>query len=118
MPLADRVGYFSESVIREMTRLAAKHNAINLGQGMPDFEAPQAIKDAACQAIQDGYNQYAITWGAPALRQAIARKVEAFNGIACDPDLHVTVCCGATECMMATMLALVNPGDEVVIFQP
>ena len=118
MKLADRVGHFSESVIREMTRLAARHGAINLGQGMPDFETPQEIKDAACQAIQDGYNQYAITWGAPALREAIAEKVAAFNGIACDPDRNVTVCCGATECMMATMLALVDPGDEVVIFQP
>jgi aminotransferase len=85
---------------------------------MPDFAAPQAIKDAACKAIQDDYNQYAITWGAPALREAIAAKVRAFNGIPCDPDRNVTVCCGATECMMATMLALVDPGDEVVIFQP
>ena len=118
MKLATRVGHFSESVIREMTRLAAKHGAINLGQGMPDFETPQEIKDAACKAIQDGYNQYAITWGAPALRQAIANKAQQFNGIACDPDLNVTVCCGATECMMATMLALVDPGDEVIIFQP
>jgi aspartate/methionine/tyrosine aminotransferase len=72
MKLADRVGHFTESVIREMTRLAARHGAINLGQGMPDFETPQAIKDAACRAVQDGYNQYAITWGAPALREAIA----------------------------------------------
>lgn len=118
MKLASRVGHFSESVIREMTRLANRHGAINLGQGMPDFEAPQEIKDAACKAIQDGYNQYAITWGAPPLRQAIAAKANKFNGIACDPDLNVTVCCGATECMMATMLALVDPGDEVIIFQP
>lgn len=118
MKLAERVGHFSESVIREMTRLAARHGAINLGQGMPDFETPQAIKDAACQAIQDGFNQYAITWGAPTLREAIARKVTKFNGIPCDPERNVTVCCGATECMMATMLALVDPGDEVVIFQP
>jgi aminotransferase len=118
MKLGDRVGHFSESVIREMTRLAARHGAINLGQGMPDFETPQAVKDAACKAIQDGYNQYAITWGAPALREAIARKVTEFNSIPCDPDRNVTVCCGATECMMATMLALVDPGDEVVIFQP
>src|SRR3954466_3965642 len=116
--LAKRVQYFTESVIREMTRLAAQHGAINLGQGMPDFEAPQEVKDAACRAIQDGYNQYAITWGAPALRQAIAAKVKRFNGIDCDPDANVTVCCGATECMMATMMALVDPGDEVVIFQP
>src|SRR6476646_9573070 len=118
MKLADRVGHFSESVIREMTRRAARHGAINLGQGMPDFEPPQEIKDAACRAIQEGFNQYAITWGAPSLRRAIADKALRFNGIACDPDTHVTVCCGATECMMATMLALVDPGDEVVIFQP
>ena len=116
--VAKRVQYFTESVIREMTRLAGRHGAVNLGQGMPDFEAPQEVKDAACKAIQDGYNQYAITWGAPALRQAIAAKVRSFNGIECDPDANVTVCCGATECMMATMMALVDPGDEVVIFQP
>src|SRR5204862_4780229 len=79
---------------------------------------PQEVKDAACRAIQDGFNQYAITWGAPALRRAIAEKVTRFNRIPCDPDANVTVCCGATECMMATMLSLVNPGDEVVIFQP
>jgi aminotransferase len=117
--LAQRVTYFSESVIREMTRLANRHGAINLAQGMPDFETPQELKDAACRAIQDGFNQYAITWGAPALRHAIAKKVHDFNGIAgCDPDKHVTVCCGATECMMAAVLAVVNPGEEVVIFQP
>src|SRR2546421_458843 len=109
--LADRVQYFTESVIREMTRLAQQHNAVNLGQGMPDFETPQELKDAACRAIQEGFNQYAITWGAPPLRKAIAEKVRRFNGIPCDPDENVTVCCGATECMMATMLSLVNPGD-------
>jgi aminotransferase len=116
--LAQRVQFFTESVIREMTRLANQHGAVNLGQGMPDFETPQELKDAACQAIRDDYNQYAITWGAPLLRQAIAEKVRRFNGIPCDPNENVTVCCGATECMMATMLSLVNPGDEVVIFQP
>jgi aminotransferase len=76
------------------------------------------VKDAACKAIQDGFNQYAITWGAPVLRKAIAEKVRAFNGIDCEADANVTVCCGATECMMATMLALVDPGDEVIVFQP
>jgi aminotransferase len=116
--LAKRVQYFTESVIREMTRLAQQHGALNLGQGMPDFDPPQEVKDAACKAIQDGFNQYAITWGAPSLRKAIAAKARAFNGINCDADANVTVCCGATECMMATMLALVDPGDEVVIFQP
>src|SRR5438874_3582029 len=117
--LADRVQYFTESIIREMTRLAQQHDAINLGQGMPDFETPQEIKDAACRAVQEGFNQYAITWGAPSLRQAIAAKARRFNGIDwCDADAHVTVCCGATECMIATFLALIDEGDEVVIFQP
>jgi aspartate/methionine/tyrosine aminotransferase len=116
--LAKRVQYFTESVIRETTRLAARHGAINLGQGMPDFDTPGEVKEAACRAIRDGYNQYAITWGAPTLRQAIADKARRFNGIECDPDANVTVCCGATECMMATMMALVDPGDEVIIFQP
>jgi aspartate/methionine/tyrosine aminotransferase len=117
--LADRVQYFTESVIRETTRLALKYGAINLGQGMPDFDPPKELKDAACQAIQEGFNQYAVTWGIAPLRQAIAAKMRSFNGLEwCDADAHVTVCCGATECMMATMLALVDPGDEVVIFQP
>jgi len=116
--LANRVQYFNESVIREMTRLANRYGAINLAQGMPDFETPQEIKDAACKAIQDGSNQYAITWGAPVLRQAIAEKAKRFNGIDADPDKNITVCCGATETMMATLLALINPGDEIIIFQP
>ncbi len=117
--LAQRVSYFSESVIRETSRLAARYSAINLGQGMPDFETSQELKDAACKAIQDGYNQYAVTWGIAPLRQAIAEKMRKFNHLPwVDADEHITVCCGATECMMATMLALINPGDEVVIFQP
>lgn len=118
MSVAQRVQYFTESVIREMTRLANRHGAINLGQGMPDFDPPEEVKEAACAAIRNGSNQYAITWGVPELRQAIATKALAFNGIACDPDTQITVCCGATECMMAAMLALVDPGDEVIIFQP
>ncbi len=116
--LAERVKFFTESVIREMTRQANLHGAVNLSQGLPDFETPQEIKDAACKAIQDGFNQYAITWGAPVLRQAIAEKARRFNGIECTADENITVCCGATECMMATMLALINPGDEVIVFQP
>src|SRR5262249_39838824 len=113
--LAQRVSYFSESVIRETSRLAARFNAINLGQGMPDFETSQELKDVACKAIQDGYNQYAVTWGIAPLRQAIAEKMRKFNHLPwVDADEHITVCCGATECMMATMLALINPGDEVV----
>lgn len=117
--LATRVTYFTESVIREMTRLANRHNAINLSQGLPEFDAPDVVKDAACKAIRDGYNQYAVTWGVKELREAIAAKARRFNGLTwCDADEHVTVCCGATECMMATMLATVNEGDEVIVFQP
>src|SRR5436190_1008534 len=108
--LANRVQHFTESVIRETTRIAQRHGAINLGQGMPDFDPPEEVKDAACQAIRDGFNQYAVTWGIAPLRQAIAAKMRAFNGLDwADADAHVTVCCGATECMMATMLALVDP---------
>jgi aminotransferase len=117
--LAERVTLFSESVIREMTRVANQHGAINLAQGMPDFDAPPALIEAAAKALRDGFNQYAITWGAPPLRQAIADKARAFNRIPwVDPETHVTVTCGSTEAMMCAMLALVNPGDEVIIFQP
>ena len=117
--LADRVTLFSESVIREMTRLANRHHAVNLAQGMPDFDPPAAIVEAAIKAMRDGFNQYAITWGAPMLRQAIAAKAKSFNGIDwADPDKNITVTCGSTEAMMSTMLALVNPGEEVIVFQP
>jgi aspartate/methionine/tyrosine aminotransferase len=117
--LAERVTLFSESVIREMTRHANKHGAVNLAQGMPDFDPPASVIEAASRAMRDGFNQYAITWGAPQLRQAIATKAKSFNGIDwADPDKHVTVCCGSTEAMMCAMLALVNPGEEVVVFQP
>ena len=117
--LAARVQHFTESVIRETSRLAPRFGAVNLGQGMPEFDPPEEIKEAACKAIRDGFNQYAVTWGNASLRQGIAAKMRAFNGLDwVDADEHVTVCCGATECMMATMMALVDPGDEVVMFQP
>ncbi|HYL60081.1 MAG TPA: aminotransferase class I/II-fold pyridoxal phosphate-dependent enzyme, partial [Candidatus Acidoferrales bacterium] len=109
---------FTESVIREMTRRALKSGAVNLAQGFPDFAAPTAIKEAAKRAIDEDYNQYAITHGSPNFRAAIAEKVRAYNGIACDPDRNITVTCGATEAMIASMLAVINPGDEVVIFEP
>ena len=115
---ADRVGYFTESVIREMTRLNNLHGGVNLAQGFPDFAAPPELIAAAEKALRDGFNQYAITWGAPGLRQAIAAKFASYNGVAVDPDAHVTVTCGATEAMIATQLAVLNPGDEVVIFEP
>jgi aspartate/methionine/tyrosine aminotransferase len=109
---------FTESVIREMTRRALKSGAVNLAQGFPDFAAPTEIKQAAKRAIDEEYNQYAITHGSPNFRRAIADKVRSYNGIACDPDLNITVTCGATEAMIASMLAVINPGDEVIIFEP
>jgi aminotransferase len=115
---AQRVGFFSESVIREMTRLNNLYGGVNLAQGFPDFPAPPELIAAAEKALRDGFNQYAITWGAPNLRRAIAEKFAAYNGVTVDPDAHVTVTCGATEAMIATLLAVVDPGDEVVIFEP
>ena len=114
---AKRTHGFTESVIREMTRLAHQHGAVNLSQGYPDFPAPDAVKDAACAAILDDINQYAVTWGAPALRQAIAQKFGRLYGVAVDPDTQVTVCCGSTEAMVSTLMAAVDPG-EVIVFEP
>jgi L-glutamine---4-(methylsulfanyl)-2-oxobutanoate aminotransferase len=109
---------FSESVIREMTRLNQMYGGVNLSQGFPDFPAPAAIKEAACAAINTDINQYAITWGARPLREAIAREFTRRHGIPVVADEQVTVCCGATEAMMSTMMAIIDPGDEVVIFEP
>ena len=116
--LSDRVQKFPESVIREMTRVAALHDAVNLAQGYPDFDPPREITEAAKRALDAGYNQYSITWGARELREAIAKKAKAFNGIDADPESNLVVTCGTTEAMMAAMLSLVNPGDEAVIFEP
>jgi len=109
---------FTESVIREMTRLNQLHGGVNLSQGFPDFPAPAAVKEAACAAIRADVNQYAVTWGARGLREAIARDFEQRHGLRIVPDEQVTVCCGATEAMMATMMGVIDPGDEVVIFEP
>ena len=109
---------FTESVIREMTRLNQQYGGVNLSQGFPDFPAPAAIKDAACAAIQADVNQYAVTWGARPLREAIAREFTRRYGLPVVADEEVTVCCGSTEAMMATMMAIIDPGDEVVIFEP
>jgi len=109
---------FTESVIREMTRLCRQHGAVNLAQGFPDFPAPQEIKDAACRAIAADVNQYAITWGAPALRSAIAAKQLRCYGMEVDPEREIAVTCGATEAMIASILAIVDPGDEIVVFEP
>ena len=116
--LSGRVEHFTESVIREMTRQALLHGAVNLSQGFPDFPAPEEVKRAAQEAVGADVNQYAITWGAKKLRQAIARKMGEWQGMAVDAETQVTVCCGATEAMIATLLAVCNAGDEVVIFEP
>ncbi len=109
---------FTESVIREMTRLSDLHGAINLGQGFPDFPAPDAVKDAAIAAIAADDNQYPVTWGSPAFRAAIAASYGRHYGMSVDPDTEVCVTCGSTEAMMAALLGLVDAGDEVVIFEP
>jgi aspartate/methionine/tyrosine aminotransferase len=116
--LSDKVSHFTESVIREMTRQAALYGAVNLAQGFPDFAAPVEIKQAARAAIEADMNQYAITWGAKNLRNAIARQMSAWQGITVDPEKEITVCCGSTEAMISTLLAVCNAGDEVVIFEP
>jgi aspartate/methionine/tyrosine aminotransferase len=116
--LSAKAEQFTESVIREMTRLAMKHNAVNLSQGFPDFAAPAEIKEAARQAISDDINQYAITWGAKPLRDAVVEKFERTQGLRVDPEREITICCGSTEAMMSTMMAIINPGDEIVVFEP
>src|SRR6202521_1214426 len=116
--LSDKVEHFTESVIREMTRQAMLHGAVNLAQGFPDFPAPAEIKRAAQEAIAADVNQYAITWGAKSLRNAIARQMQEWQGIEVGPETQITVCCGSTEAMISTLLAVCNKGDEVVIFEP
>jgi aspartate/methionine/tyrosine aminotransferase len=115
---AHRTHAIQESVIREMSRLAARHNAVNLAQGFPDFPAPLILKEAAQRAIADDVNQYAITWGAKPFRDAIAAKYQRWYGLTLDPEREITVCCGSTEAMIASLLAITNPGDEVIIFEP
>jgi aspartate/methionine/tyrosine aminotransferase len=116
--LSSKAEQFTESVIREMTRLALKHNAVNLSQGFPDFAAPMEVKEAARQAIADDINQYAITWGAKPLRDAIVEKFARTQGVTIDPERELTICCGSTEAMMSSMMAIINSGDEIVVFEP
>ena len=118
MIAAKRTSTFTESVIREMTRIANQHEAINLAQGFPDFAMPEPMKEAACAAIHGDINQYAITWGSTALRLAIAEKYRKWYGMEVDPDREITVTCGATEAMASVFLALVDPGDEVIVLEP
>src|SRR5215813_4428456 len=113
-----KASLFTESVIREMTREALKHGAVNLSQGFPDFPAPDDIKRVAMQAIQNDINQYAITWGAKDFREAIARKTRWYLGLDIDPETEITVTCGSTEGMISAMMATVDPGDEVIVFDP
>jgi aspartate/methionine/tyrosine aminotransferase len=116
--LSQRVQGFTESVIREMTRVVSQHGGVNLAQGMPNFAPPAALVEAAHRALDGDFHQYAITWGAPSLRRAIADKYRRFYGMDVDPERHVTVCCGSTETMLSTLLAVLNPGDEVIVFEP
>jgi aspartate/methionine/tyrosine aminotransferase len=113
-----KAGRFTESVIREMTREALRHGAVNLSQGFPDFAAPEEIKRAAQEAIADDVNQYAITWGAKDFREAISEKTRWYLGLDVDPATEITVTCGSTEGMIAAMMATVDPGEEVVLFEP
>ena len=116
--ISKRVQGFTESVIREMTRVNNQYGGVNLAQGMPNFAPPKELLQAAHRAIDGDFHQYAITWGTPQLRKAIADKYLKFYGIEVDPERHVTVCCGSTETMLSTLLAVLNPGDEVIIFEP
>lgn len=116
--ISQRAASFQESVIREMTRLHAIYGGVNLAQGFPDFDPPEEVIEAACRALREGYNQYAITWGTPRLREAIARHATEYLRLPTDPDAHVTVTCGATEAMIATLMAILDPGDEVIVFAP
>src|ERR1022692_2722747 len=116
--LSDKFEHFTESVIRDMTRQAMQYGAVNLAQGFPDFPAPAEIKRAAQEAIAADVNQYAITWGAKSLRNAVARQMQEWQGIEVDPEKEIVVCCGSTEAMIATLLAVCNKGDEVVVFEP
>src|SRR2546428_1554110 len=118
MHTATRTHGFTESVIRGMTRLANEHGAINLAQGFPNFPAPEVLKEAAARAIHDDVNQYAITWGAKRLRDALVAKYAEWYGLRVDPETEVTVTCGATEAMASALLAIVDPGDEVIVFEP
>ena len=118
MAISRRVQGFTESVIREMTRVVSQHGGVNLAQGMPNFPPPPELLEAAHRAIDGDFHQYAITWGTPPLRQAIADKYRTFYGLTVDPERHVTVCCGSTETMLSTLLAVLNPGDQVIIFEP
>lgn len=116
--IAERTHHFRESVIRRMTRVALEHDAINLSQGFPDFDPPSELIEAAKRALEGPHHQYAITWGAPRFRAALAKKLARFTGLEVDPQRHLVVTCGSTEAMLASLLATVNPGEKVIVFSP
>ncbi len=116
--ISRRLDGFTESVIRRMTRVANAHGAINLSQGFPDFDPPRELTEALAEAARRGPHQYAVTWGAPNFREALARKQSRFMGLPLDPDRHIVVTCGATEAMMAAMMTVCEPGDRVIVFSP
>src|SRR5713226_1950382 len=116
MHTAKRTHGFTESVIRAMTRLATEHRAINLAQGFPNFPCPDVLKEGAIKAIRDNVNQYAITWGSKRLRDALAKKYHDLYRMPVDPETDITVTCGATEAMVSALMAIVDPGDEVIVF--
>src|ERR1700728_2567436 len=115
---ARRLAIFQESVIREMTRLANQHGSINLAQGFPDFEPPTELLEALERSARGPFHQYAITWGAPRFRQALAAKIARFGGPQLDPDRNLVVTCGSTEAMMVAMMTACEPGDKVIVFSP
>lgn len=116
--LSNRTSVFTDSVIRRMTRISNKYNAINLSQGFPDFDPPKALTDALANLAPNGPHQYALTWGAQNFREALAKKFQHFSGISIDPDKEIVVTCGSTEAMMASMMSVANPGDKVIVFSP
>jgi aspartate/methionine/tyrosine aminotransferase len=116
--LSDRISHFTESVIRKMTRVANSFGSINLSQGFPDFDPPKELLAALKQTADTGPHQYAVTWGAPDFRNALAKKVSRYMGLTIDPDSNIVVTCGSTEAMMAAMLSVCNPGDKVIVFSP
>lgn len=116
--ISKKAALFEESVIRKMTQVCLAHNGVNLAQGFPDFPTPPELQEAAIQAIRDGFNQYARTWGAPAMVEALAEKVRWFLGMTIDPNTQVTICCGTTEAMISSLLATIDPGDEVIVTSP
>ena len=118
MAVSKKLSFFTESVIREMTRLSDECGAINLSQGMPDFSPPPKLIEAAVRAIKYGSNQYSVTWGDRQLREAVAKKAKRYNGIDADPEKNVTITCGSTEAITSAVFALTNPGDRIVITDP